>query len=112
MTLDIWQSKDFTIVSDNGRKAPVRVTRISENIYEHPDPRLLKRSPSGMLSREQAKFDINALIYGLSEVHPNIFSVCRRRFLQRGKQNGTVIARFNQHYGTIQKNSPDSSDDW
>lgn len=78
MTLDIWQSKDFTIVSDNGRKAPVRVTRISENIYEHPDPRLLKRSPSGMLSREQAKFDINALIYGLSEVHPNIFSVCRQ----------------------------------
>lgn len=78
MTLDIWQSKDFTIISDKGEKAPVRVTRISENIYEHPDPRLLKRSPSGMLSREQAKFDINALIYVLSEVHPDIFSVCRQ----------------------------------
>lgn len=78
MTLDIWQSKDFTIISDKGEKAPVRVTRISENIYEHPDPRLLKRSPSGMLSGEQAKFDINALIYVLSEVHPDIFSVCRQ----------------------------------
>lgn len=76
MTLDIWQSKDFTIISDKGMKAPVRVTRISENIYEHPDPRLLKKSPSGMLSREQAEFDINALVYTLSEVHPNIFSVC------------------------------------
>ena len=76
MSLDIWQSKDFTIISDKGMKAPVRVTRISENIYEHPDPRLLKKSPSGMLSREQAEFDINALVYTLSEVHPNIFSVC------------------------------------
>ena len=78
MTLDDWQSKDFTIVTENGGRAPVRVTRISENIYENPEPRLLKRSPSGLLSREQAEFDIRALVYGLSEVHPDIFSVCRQ----------------------------------
>lgn len=77
ITLDVWQSKDFTIISDKGSKAPVRVTRISENIYENPNPRLRKRAKSGMLSREQAIFDINALIYGLSEVHPDMFSVCR-----------------------------------
>lgn len=78
ITLDVWQSKDFTIISDKGSKAPVRVTRISENIYENPNPRLRKRAKSGMLSREQAIFDINALIYGLSEVHPDMFSVCRQ----------------------------------
>lgn len=76
--LDTWQSKDFTILSTNGNKAPVKVTRISENIYEYPNPALLKRAPSGLLSREQAEFDINALVYGLSEVHPDIFSVCRQ----------------------------------
>lgn len=78
ITLDTWQSIDFTIESATGEKAPVRVTRISENIYENPDPRMLKRAPGGMLSRAQAEFDINALVYGLSEVHPNIFSVCRQ----------------------------------
>ena len=78
ITLDVWKSKDFTIISDKGGKAPVRVIRISDNIYENPDPRLLKRAKSGMLSREQAIFDINALVYGLSEVHPDMFSVCRQ----------------------------------
>ncbi len=78
ITLDMWQSIDFTIESATGEKAPVRVTRISENIYENPDPRMLKRARSGMLSRAQAEFDLNALVYGLSEVHPNIFSVCRQ----------------------------------
>lgn len=78
ITLDVWKSKDFTIISDKGSKAPVRVIRISDNIYENPDPRLLKRAKSGMLSREQAIFDINALVYGLSEVHPDMFSVCRQ----------------------------------
>lgn len=78
ISLDVWQSKDFTIISGERKKAPVRVTRISENIYEYPDPRLLKRAKSGMLSREQAEFDLNALVYGLSEVHPDMFSVCRQ----------------------------------
>lgn len=78
LTLDVWQSKEFTIVSESGDKAPVRVTRVSDNIYEHPDPGLLKRAPGGLLSREQAEFDINALVYGLSEVHPDMFSVCRQ----------------------------------
>lgn len=78
ISLDVWQSKDFTIISGEGKKAPVRVTRISENIYEYPDPCMLKRGKSGMLSREQAEFDLNALVYGLSEVHPDMFSVCRQ----------------------------------
>lgn len=78
ITLERWQSKDFTIVSGNGEKAPISVTRISENIYEYPNPELLQRSPNGLLSRNQAAFDLNALIYGLSEIHPDPFSVCRQ----------------------------------
>lgn len=29
-----------------------------------------------MLSRSQAQFDINSLVYGLSQIHPDMFSVC------------------------------------
>lgn len=87
IALDVWESKDFSILSTDGKKGPVRVTRISENIYEEPDPRLLKRTPGVMLSREQAEFDINALVYGLSQVHPDIFSVCRQEDFFRAVNN-------------------------
>lgn len=87
ITLDTWQTKDFTIMSANGDKTPVKVTRVSENIYEYPDPHLLIRTPDEMLSREQAVFDIKALVYGLSEVHPNIFSVCKQEDFFRAVNN-------------------------
>ncbi len=87
IALDVWESKDFSILSADGKKGPVRVTRISENIYEEPDPRLLKRSPGVMLSREQAEFDINALVYALSQVHPDIFAVCRQEDFFRAVNN-------------------------
>ena len=73
-----WQSKDFTIVSTKGEKAPVRVTRISDNVFEDPNPELLKRTTNGLLSREQAEFDIDALVYTISEIHPDMFSVCKQ----------------------------------
>ena len=77
ITLDrTWQSKDFIIVSADGKTGPVRVTRMSDNIYEDPNPLLLKRASSGLLSKEQADFDIRALIYAVSEIHPSMFSVC------------------------------------
>ncbi len=74
--LDEWQTFDFDIINRQGEKAPVRVKRQSDNIFEKPDPELLKRSPSGKLSRAQAQFDIKSLVYGLSEIHPDMFSVC------------------------------------
>lgn len=76
ISLNEWESKDFTIITASGKRAPVRATRISDNIYENPDPRLLNRGPGGLLSREQAGFDIRALVYALTEVHPDIFSTC------------------------------------
>lgn len=46
------------------------------NPYESPNPAILKVGFSGMLSRSQAQFDINSLVYGLSQIHPDMFSVC------------------------------------
>ncbi len=78
MVLDEWQVKDFKIINENGEQSPVRVTRIADNIYENPDPRLLKKAPNGLLTRQQAEFDIRAMVYGISEVHPDMFSVCKQ----------------------------------
>ena len=35
-------------------------------------------APSGKLTREQAAFDIDALVYTLGEVHPDLFATCRQ----------------------------------
>lgn len=78
ITLDEWQSKDFIILTAKGDTARVRVNRTAANPYENPDPALLKKAPSGLLSRKQAEFDINALVYSLSQIHPDIFSTCRQ----------------------------------
>lgn len=90
IVLDEWQSKDFIIVTAKGDTARVRVNRTAANIYENPDPKILKKAPSGLLDRKQAEFDINALIYGLSEVHPDIFSVCRKEDFFRAINNAVA----------------------
>lgn len=81
ITLDKLQSKSFQIVNAKGDTANVKVIRISDNPYEEPDSDLTRVSSSGLLSREQAAFDIKALIYNLNEIHPDIFSVCRQEDL-------------------------------
>ena len=75
VNLDEWSHKDITVMTVEGDSAHVRINRRAANPYENPDPALLKRSPSGLLSPEQAKFDIGALFYTISEVHPNMYSV-------------------------------------
>ena len=78
-----WESFDFVILNNKSDSAEVRVTRKALNPFENPNPELLKIAPSGKLSRQQAIFDIDALIYGLSQVHPDIFSVCKQEDLLR-----------------------------
>lgn len=75
VNLDEWSHKDITVMTVEGDSAHVRINRRAANPYENPDPALLKRSPSGLLSPEQAKFDIGALFYTISEVHPSMYSV-------------------------------------
>lgn len=78
-----WESFDFVMLTHEGDSAHVRVTRKPVNPFENPNPELLKVAHSGNLSRQQAMFDIDALIYGLSQVHPDIFSVSKQEDLLR-----------------------------
>jgi len=78
IVLDEWQSEDFYILTAEGDSALVRVSRIATDPFENPSPAIKKTAPSGLLSREQAEFDINALVYALSEIHPDMFSMCRQ----------------------------------
>lgn len=78
-----WGSFDFNIVAADGKSYPTRILRKPTNAFDDPNPQLLKISTSGLMSREQAEFDINALIYNLNQVHPDIFSVCNQAELMR-----------------------------
>lgn len=78
-----WDSFDFVIITADGDSAHVRVSRNAANPFENPNPALLKTASSGILSRQQAIFDIDALIYAISQVHPDIFSVCKQEDLLR-----------------------------
>lgn len=69
---------DFVVVTNNGDSALTRIQWQSKNPLEEPSPNILKRSMNGQLSKAQAQFDIDALFYTLSEVHPNLFSVCKQ----------------------------------
>ena len=71
-----WESKSFDILTQHGDTSHVLVKRSAVNPFENPNPELLKVAASGMLTREQAKFDIDALLYALSQIHIDIFSVC------------------------------------
>lgn len=78
-----WNSFDFVMLTEKGDSAHVKVNRNAVNPFENPNPELLKVASSGKLSKKQAIFDIDALIYGLSQVHPDIFSVCKQEDLFR-----------------------------
>lgn len=75
VSLDEWSHKDITVMTMEGDSAHVRINRRAANPYENPDPELLKRAPSRQLSPEQAKYDLDALFYTISEVHPDMYSV-------------------------------------
>ncbi len=79
----LWQSAPLDILMANGDTAHVLVRRYAADPYADPDPALVTVAPSGLLSREQVQFDIDALIYTLDQVHPDIFSVCRQADLMR-----------------------------
>lgn len=85
-----WESFDFIMLTNEGDSARVRINRNATNPFENPNPKLLKVADSGKLFKEQAEFDIDALIYGLSQVHPDIFSVCKQEDLFRAVNNAKL----------------------
>lgn len=83
----LWQSAPLDILMAGGDTAHVLVRRYAADPYADPDPALVAVAPSGLLSRQQVQFDIDALIYTLDQVHPDIFSVCRQADLMRAVNN-------------------------
>ena len=85
VTLEVkeWQSAPLNILTAAGDTAHVLVKRSAADPYTNPNPELLKIAPSGLLSRQQVQFDIDALIYTIDQVHPDIFSTCRQADLMR-----------------------------
>lgn len=69
-----WDATDIAIVTNSGDTAYTRIVRTPINIYTNPPKELLKTN-NGFITREQAKFDINSLLYALLDIHPDIFSV-------------------------------------
>lgn len=67
---------DFAVLLNGRDSAYTRIEGISDNPLEDPPARIRTISPSGLLSRRQAQFDINALIYAISEIHPSMFHTC------------------------------------
>ena len=43
--------------------------------YDSPVPDSLRLAPDGRMTKEQAIYDLNALVYTVSEVHPNMYAV-------------------------------------
>lgn len=64
---------DFIVLRQKQDTAYTQVRWISENPLENPQKWMQKISPSGLLCKKQAELDIDALIYTIGEVHPNMF---------------------------------------
>jgi len=43
---------------------------------DNPSDELLKKSDSGLLSKQQAIFDIASLVFSIGEIHPDRFFAC------------------------------------
>ena len=52
--------------------------------YDLPIPDSLRLATDKRMTKEQAIYDINALIYTISEVHPNMYAMCNQgEFMSR-----------------------------
>ena len=76
--LEKGQTRDFVVLTPAGDSAFTRIVAVSANPLEDPPERIRSGPPGGRLSREQAAFDIDALVYTLGEVHPDLFATCRQ----------------------------------
>jgi hypothetical protein len=72
------ESTNFVVLLNGKDSAFTQIKWVSPNPLEDVPQEITKVAPSGKLSRAQAKFDIDALIYTISQVHPNMFSVCNQ----------------------------------
>ena len=69
---------DFVVITPKADSAFTRIRWVSANPLEEPSPELLKLPASGLLTKQQASFDIDALVYTISQVHPDMFATCNQ----------------------------------
>lgn len=69
---------DFVVITPEADSAFTRIRWVSANPLEEPSPEMLKLPSSGLLSKQQASFDIDALVYTISQVHPDMFATCNQ----------------------------------
>lgn len=77
INLNDWDTATLKILTTNNDSAFIHLYRRAINPYNNPPKNIITLSSSGHLSKQQAIFDIEALIDGISNVHPDMFSVCR-----------------------------------
>lgn len=86
---------DFIVLTPEGDSAFTRVQWVSDNPLQNPPKEILGLSPTGRMSRQQAVFDINALVFNLYDIHPNLFATCK-------------MQTFMQQVQDVKNNLPDS----
>lgn len=69
---------DFVVITPEADSAFTRIRWISSNPLEEPSPEMLKLPASGLMTKQQASFDIDALVYTISQVHPDMFATCNQ----------------------------------
>lgn len=69
---------DFVVITPEADSAFTHIRWVSANPLEEPSPEMLKLPASGLLTKQQASFDIDALVYTISQVHPDMFATCNQ----------------------------------
>lgn len=70
-----WDATDVAVITENGDTALTRIVRHPADVYSHPDRNTGCLLPGHKLTRKQARFDLDALMNALREIHPDIYSV-------------------------------------
>lgn len=83
LKLQAADTADFVVVTAEGDAAFTRVVKAPGNPYAGPPGQMTQRLPDGRLTRARATFDINALVYALSQIRPDLSAVCRQEDLMR-----------------------------
>ena len=90
-----WSATDVAVITEKGDTALTRIVRRPADVYTYPDQNIGGKLPGNRITRRQARFDLDALMNALREIHPDIYSVCGQEKL---------LTRFNE----VRESLPDT----
>lgn len=76
LTLKELESQKFNFITAQGDTTLVEIFRDDANSYEYPSQEMRKKNPNGKFGKDQAIFDISALMHAISQIHPDIYYAC------------------------------------